>query len=501
MLRLSKHAEPHKTLDRILDRLSVVELTHLAFDWEGFWARDDQRFPTGSWHSRGSMQGRRAGKTRAVAEWLQLEVQRQPGSRILLLAQNAEKAVQVQVTGPAGLIATSPPWNRARWEPSTNTLHWENGAYARVIPISDPNNMRGDSWTHVWCTEIGYWESNYRDHAWREAHSALDASPRKLVWDCSPAESNPLQARLLARAEADPQRHIVIRGGSHVNQWNLAPDYLSSQKQDLGEGTRLYRQEILGEYFNNVDGALFQRAWIEDARRSPPDRYVRRIIAVDPAIGERETSDKTGIVELGMDADGQIYVIADHTTRAHPNVIVRKLLQLYQDGQCDCIVVEMNRGRAWITANLETIAETQGLEVEIVEDAWRPRRVAGVIHVRPVTAKNSKAERAAQITNLYERLRVSHVAKLPELEELLWGWVPPQRETRAGGRRSPDAMDALVMGVVELAGLSRAAVPDYRAGFTAISGVAERVARPAPATPGKPLPDLRRPRGRGGMAL
>lgn len=64
-----------------------------------------------------------------------------------------------------------------------------------------------------------------------------------------------------------------------------------------------------------------------------------------------------------------------------------------------------------------------------------------------VTAKRGKHTRAEPVAALYEQGRVHHCGPFPELEEQLTTWTTDSKD-------SPDRLDALVWGLVEL-GLTR----------------------------------------------
>lgn len=453
----AKHpTRPHDALDDILEQLTPHELASIYHAWRELWARPEQIFPE-KFRMRTFLGARRSGKTRAVCEWAQEEVLKYPHARIILLAQTEDKARDVLVLGDGGLIATAPPWNPARWEPSSFKVFWANGAWAKILSPGEPHNIRGDGWTHAVFTELQSWPRNTRAEALMNMHIAVSATPRKIAGDCTPPHRgrNPLLDSLLADAAADPDDYIVVHTKMGDNRNNLGEGHEEDlRKRYQGAAARA---ELDGIYDPHVDGALFDQEWIDDARRHPPDVYVRRIIVIDPAIGTREESDSTGMVELGLGKDDQIYVIDDLSGKHEAHVWAGLAIDRYVDRRCDCILVEMNRGGNLGTQNLRAEAAKRGLRVEVVKPTHAYRHVPGVVHVKEVNAKGTKAERAAPVATLYEAGKVSHVrgAVLADLEKLMTEWVPPEDGTRGGGRRSPDAMDAMVHGVVELAGLNK----------------------------------------------
>ena len=109
------------------------------------------------------------------------------------------------------------------------------------------------------------------------------------------------------------------------------------------------------------------------------------------------------------------------------------------------------------------------MRVEVVGPKAITRFAAGVLYVKEVNSQQSKGARAAPVATLYESGRVSHVKGgegLDDLEDTLTTWVPEARG------ESPNALDAMVHGVWELAKLGEQAV-DRRAGFVGIEKMAK----------------------------
>ncbi len=470
--------DPHEVLDDILEALTHHELATMFHAWREFWARPEQVFPR-TFKSRTFLGARRSGKTRAVCEWVQEEVQAYPRAEIILLAQNEDKAIDVLVKGQSGLLATAPPWNAATWEPSTLTVYWANGAKAKVLTPGEPQNIRGDGWTHAVFTELQSWPRHTREEAFMNMFIATSAVPAKIAGDCTPPKHgrHPLLDELIAEAAAEPEEYIVVHAKIEDNANNLAPGHVQTLRRKVVGAAA--KAELDGIYDPTAVGALFDQEWIDDARCVMPDKLVRRVIAIDPAISVEESSDATGIIEAGLARNDQILVLDDMTGKHRWSSWGALVLDRYVAHECDLIIIELNRGRDACIANLEAAAKDRKLRIEVIKSDKRPPRREGVVHVLGVTGRGPKADRAGPVATLYEKGKVSHVrgATLTALETLLTGWVPPVEGTRGGARRSPDAMDALVMAVVELAGLGSTQVRHPTAG---LSDVAKRLMPPAP---------------------
>lgn len=471
-------ADAHEALDEILEALSVVQLAALRYDWPEFWARSKQLIPDGAWRSFGFLTGRGFGKTRAIAEWVTSEVMAGRAMRIGLAAQNEDKTYEVMVDGESGLVRVSPPWFKARVE--NGIVHWPNGAQAFVYTPHEPQNVHGPEHHLFWASEISKWPAATRDEMMADLRRGLRLGYGKLVWDSTPRRRNPLIRALLERAKKNPERHIVVRGSMRENEDNLTPEFVQEQIDEFG-GTQAGREQIEGEYLDDDEGALFRAEWF---RRGKPKSIVRRILVVDPAIGSREDSDKTGMGELALGNDGLVYVCADYSDRHGPEEWADLALTTYVDHDLDYIIAELNRGGQLVTRNLRAAAKERNLRVHVLEANEIPHKQKGVVYVREVHAKGEKAERAAPVATAYQKGRVVHLegADLADLEELMTTWEPPPPGSRARGRRSPDAMDAVVHGVVDLLGLSGQHMPDRAGQVRAAQAVAERI-KPRAVTP------------------
>lgn len=60
----------------------------------------------------------------------------------------------------------------------------------------------------------------------------------------------------------------------------------------------------MGELLDDADGALWNRAMLDEGRVSVQPELRRVLVAVDPAGGASRTSDETGIVAAGWDLTG-----------------------------------------------------------------------------------------------------------------------------------------------------------------------------------------------------
>lgn len=258
------------------------------------------------------------------------------------------------------------------------------------------------------------------------------------------------------------RRRIVVTGSTYENVLNLGRGYIEKIERKYG-GTRQGEEELFARMFDDAEGATAKQEWINKARRPRPDKFRRRVIGLDAAVTKRDGSDNTGIVLDGLGVDGRAYCIADKSGKYSPDEWAKIVLDLYAAEQCDCVVVETNKGGDLVAQNLRAAARERDWSVIVLGKEETPKHIAGVVYIREVYARGEKADRARPLSTAYERGEVSHVAgaNLEELEEILTTWVP------VPGSRSPDRLDAHVHAIVELLEL-QSNKPDNTKGFQGI---------------------------------
>ena len=226
----------------------------------------------------------------------------------------------------------------------------------------------------------------------------------------------------------DP-RVITTRGATWDNASNM-PDSFIREIEDKYAGTRLGRQELEGEILEDIPGALWTRASIDDHRlKEVPKDLERVVVAVDPAASSEEGSDETGIVVVGLgrDNDGYArgYILEDGTLKGSPEEWASKAVHLYRKYQADKIVAEKNNG-----------GEMVGSVIKAVDRS---------VPIQLVHASRGKYVRAEPISALYEQGRIHHVGRFDQLEDQMCLFSVDNFRTPSMG--SPDRVDALVWGL------------------------------------------------------
>ena len=486
--------EAPRALEALLSRLTREEQAALAFEWEDFWARPKQLPPDGTWRSWGGLTGKGWGKTFAMAKHVTCEVMAGRAPRVGLIAQNEDKVWEVMIEGNSGLIACSPPWFKART--LNGNVVWPNGAKAYVYTPERPGDIHGPEHNLGWASELHVWPKTTREQAWANFDMGLRLGYGRLIWDSNPSKRHPIIRKLMDRAARNPRRHIVFRGTTYENEANLTAGAIEEWEQEYG-GTQRGRELLLGEQFDEDEGALVKQAWIDDHRRMRPDRFSRRVLSIDPAISLRPGTDATGIVDAGLGLDDQFLVLEDLSERYAWEAWGRLAGEEYFRRRCDCLIIERNRGGDSCVANLRTAGHDLGFVVIVLPlEASCPGHTPGVMHVKEVVSRDSKDARLEAVAPLYERGRVSHCwaegISFDELEDQLTTFEPGPRV------QSPNAMDSVVHALWELAGLWNKA-PNVRSGFKGI-GTAQRIlAQPKRAQVISAISGaLYKPSGRGG---
>ncbi|BBK30575.1 phage terminase large subunit-like protein [Stella humosa] len=409
-----------------LASLSPAARAHLLHEWR-FWARPMQLPPPPPWRVWFIQAGRGAGKTRAAAEFIRAEVTEGRARRIAIVGETAADVRDVMVEGPSGILAVSPPWARPRWQPSLRRLTWANGAVATTFAAVDPEQLRGPEHDLAWADEVAKWPD---EEAWHNLMMGLRRGEARCI-----ATSTPRPRAWLKRLLADPGT-VVTRGTTEDNAANLAPAALADLARRYG-GTRLGRQELAGEFLEDVPGALWQRALFERPgfRAAPAEPPVRVVVAVDPAATAGEDSAETGIVAAARDRAGRFYVLADASARLSPAGWARRAVATFDRHGADRLIGEANNGGDMVEAVLRRAAEA------MAADGLRP---SPDLAYRKVTASRGKQARAEPVAALYEQGRVHHAGRFDALEDQMCAYLP------GSDGPSPDRVDALVWALTAL---------------------------------------------------
>ena len=384
-------------------------------------ARATQITPDGAWKVWLILAGRGWGKTRTGAEDVAWYGQRYPGSRIAVVAPTYADARDTCIEGDSGLRSVLPNGVIEAWNRSLGELTLVNGTRYKLFGAEEPERLRGPQHHRAWADELAAWR---RSETWDQLMFGLrlGTDPRVVV-------TTTPKPNALVRAISGRDDCHITRGSTFENESNLAASALEDYRRRY-EGTRLGRQEIYAELLDDVPGAMWTRAMIDNARVSVDDlpEMARVCVAVDPsgaAGADDEGADEIGIVVVGRGVDGRGYVLEDATCRLSPEGWARRAVTAYHRWGADRLVAERNFGGAMVASVIRSVDRS--------------------IAFKEVVASRGKTVRAEPVAALYEQGRVSHAGLFDEMEAQMMAFTPGGYV----GEGSPDRADALVWGVTE----------------------------------------------------
>lgn len=417
-------------LARLTQSLTPAERDALPYAFAAFQAHAGQIPPPGDWRVWLVMAGRGFGKTRAGAEWVRSVAEGNPAARIALVAASLGEARMVMVEGESGILACCPPDLRPTYEPSLRRVTFPNGAQAMLYSAGEPESLRGPQHSHAWCDEIAKWTNAHgrAGQAWDNLQLGLRLGQDQRVMATTTPRAVPLLRRLLSGEEAED---VAVTRGSTFDNGHLPRSFTRRMRREYGRSL-LGRQELEGHLPEEIEGALWSRALLEECREAElsapaPSTFRRIVIGVDPPASAQ--GDACGIVVCALGEDGVARVLADRSIpRPSPEAWARRVADTARDHGADRVIAEANQGG------------------EMVRSVLKAADIA--LPVKLVHASRGKSARAEPVAALYEAGRVRHIGQFPMLEDELCGMLTAGGYEGPG--RSPDRADALVWALSEL---------------------------------------------------
>lgn len=320
------------------------------------------------------------------------------------------------IEGESGLVTIAKPGHTPNYEPSKRRITWPNGCVGTVFSAEEPDRLRGPEQYVAWWDEPAH--APLVQSAWDNLLFGLRLGAHPRVVCTTTPRPRPWLKELVADTDVR-----VARASTYDNLDNLAPAFARTVIKRY-EGTRLGRQELHGEILEDVEGALWTWALIDEWRVAAAPELARTLVAIDPAGSSRSQANETAIIVAGRDVDGHLFPIADKSAHYTPLGWATAAIRAVEDYAADGIVAETNFGGEMVASQLRLTGYTGRLIT---------------IH-----AKRGKDARAEPIVGLYEQGLVHHVGTFPELEDQLTSWVPYT------GQDSPDRLDALVYALTAL---------------------------------------------------
>lgn len=429
---------PHMLTDaQLLELVKKLERAD-RYDWPAH-ARPEQLEPAdyNVWLLNA---GRGFGKTRTGAETVADWVLRQGLKRVAVIAKGSRELRDVCFQGVSGLIACIPPEEVKSYRKGLGDTYLElvNGAMIIGYSSEAPDAIRGQAFDAVWGDEFAAWPKHLAQDMYDQAWFCMRESERpRMILTTTPRRVKHLMD-LLERSDQDGTRIVVTTGKTSDNK-GLSKEALAELYARYG-GTHLGRQELEGELLGDVEGALWQPAFIEYARWEEPEtpRFVRIMVGLDPS--GSATGDETGIVVLGYTACRRIFVLACASTGGTPEKRYSAACQAAYKYSASHVVIEYNYG-----------GDNAGFGFE---NQWKHELAAGTVRgqmprIVKSTLKGDKAVKAGPVAGLYEQQlktgieRIYHLPstkanRLAVLESEMLSWIPTDK-------KSPNNMDALVI--------------------------------------------------------
>ena len=385
------------------------------FHWQ---AHGGQNPPAGEprvWFLRA---GRGFGKTIAGAHWVHDRARESPDARIALVGGSVDEVRKVMIEGPGGLLANARSLEPASWHPTQGVVRFHSGAQAFVYSAQAPEKLRGPEHDYAWCDELAKWDKGER--AWDNLQMGMRRGTRPRLVVTTTPRPTALVRRVRALAgtlETTGRTRDNVHSAEAFRDW----------ADETYAGTRLGRQELDGELFEDLEGALWTHEIVEKARVAAPPELSRVVVGVDPPASAG--GDACGIVVCALGRDERLYVLADCTVAGErPEGWARAVARAAEAWGADRVVAEKNNGGEMVESVLRTV------------DCAMP--------VRPVHAGPGKVARAEPVAAWFEAGKARLAGRFPELEDQLTGLT--YGGGYAGPGRSPDRADAMVWAMTAL---------------------------------------------------
>lgn len=421
------------TIESVLARMTRTERRRMRKNWS-FWRRPNQVAPS-EWEAAQRRiwlikAGRGYGKTRTGAEETRRQIRRV--QRIGLVGATAADARDVMVEGESGLLSVFPGEQRPVYEPSKRKVTFHNGATAMLYSADEPERLRGPQHAFVWGDEPASWR--FGERAFDNAILGLRLGETPIMMLTGTPKPTAWLRAVAARLDC-----VVTGGSTYENIGNL-PEVFIEDVVGRYEGTRLGRQELLAEWLDDVEGALWLEAflnlyrielWDKDdpwrslnawllTQGSPLITDVRRRwrihVAVDPPAEGAECGIVVGMAPVhGRQGHDHCIILDDMSMAGRPEQWGSQVVAAWKKWGAEKIIVERNMGGDMTRSTIHAVDSTAPVE--------------------KINASESKADRAEPIAALYERGWIHHFGFFPMLESQMVTWVPDES-------KSPDRVDA-----------------------------------------------------------
>ena len=394
------------------------------------------------------MAGRGWGKTRTGAEWLLDEMTAFPDFWYAIVGPTIDEGRDIMIEGESGLLACADARRiKYHWNKHLGQFTILGGARADLFTAEKPDGVRGPNLRAMWGDEPASWR--YGQEVWDTIQFAMRKGDVRACMTGTPKTTD-FMKYLISQAD------VITRGHTDENKANLSEKYYSRVILP-SVGTRLGRRELAGEMLEDVEGALWNLDLIDANRvvQLPMTTVWENgeavevadlqevVVAIDPAVTAKSTSDETGIVAGALGGDGHVYILSDRSGRMAAAKWATTALGVYDLYEADRIIGEVNNGGDLVLVNIKAMCQGAGRQL--------PK-------FKAITASRGKAVRAEPVVGLDEQGLVHHVGVFPKMEDEMTSWVPSARNAK-----SPNRIDARVYAVSDLLLAKQGRTLGYRA--------------------------------------
>lgn len=380
--------------------------------------------------------GSRSGKTMIILRQIVLRALKAPYSRHCILRRqftDVRKSI-IMDTFPK-LMRIGFPGFAFHENKSTSVITFPNKSEIWFGGLDKTDKILGNEYATMFFNEISEIGHDQIEVAQSRLAQKCPELINRFFYDCNPPSKSHWSYKLFAlkqnpsdnTALVNPNLYDWQRLNPEGNKVNLAEGYIDDVLAGLSGRNR--QRFLLGEWLDDNENALWKRdSMINPFRlRSVPGELDRIVVAVDPAVTKKDSSDHTGVVIAGCkrwQGEMHYFVLDDRSMIGSPNEWANTVVTAYNEYQADRVVAEVNQGGDMVEQTLRNISRN--------------------ISYRSVRATRGKIVRAEPIAELYERGLVHHVGEFPLLEDEMCEYCGFENE------KSPDRMDALVWALTDL---------------------------------------------------
>ena len=434
-LRELKSNDPQKLM-QMLSSLTEEEADSLLND-PMVLARDKQLisfeapYTIGLWCA-----GRGFGKSYSLATMVKRAVEHYGVKKITALTVASRDARVTLSPAIEGLYSKNHP-NKPEYKPSKAALEFPNGATVIFIPAeAGVDAPRGTQCELLIGDEIAFYPN--AEEFITQALLTCRLGISKAVFATTPIAVEPLIKWIKRGRDVDDDYIAVINGSTFDNKDNLSKTFMETTVSSY-KGTKYEAAELHGELVLENPSALWNMTTIDRntlSSRDFPDNLTAIAIGVDPALTSKSTAakgrtpDQTGIIVCGIDDEGVLYVLENHTISASVETWVNKIISVYDKWSLlypVMVSVEQNAGG-----------------IELLSSAFDKARRGFQNRIKFSHSSASKLQRAMPYSLLAEQNKVKYMegGDLQDLFDELISYT--------GSGSSPNCLDAMTQALMVL---------------------------------------------------